>query len=264
MKRSLISIFFLITILLTACRPDAAATPVYSRDDLVGSSASTPTPQETIEETELPQNTPTPIAPTPTPTENPFATLYGCEMQLNFQSGPLESKTTNFKVLSQDYFRDKGDKFDPGKGTSIYYQFQHYFILHSSFVNGNILRPMEAEFIRKYLEYWGESGDKYVEGQIESLIGSEVTWICDGETIFHTRIDSIARLSHEASQDLWMNPDTLEQILTSKEGVESEWLGGIEPTTEPHMYIGFCGWGPQSAGDYRFTYFRYVLRFTVL
>ncbi|QRN83882.1 hypothetical protein JR338_03800 [Chloroflexota bacterium] len=240
---------------------------MYSREDLVGSSAATatssPPENQAPATTEEATAAPTENVITPTPTENPFATLYDCDMKLEFVSGPLESKTTEFKVLGQDYFVEKEDKFDPGKGTSIYYQFQHYFILHSSYVNGNVLRPMEAEFIRKYLEYWGESGSQYIQGQIESLIGTEVNWVCDGQVIFNTKIDGITRLSHEASQDLWVNPDSLVQILMNKEGIESEWIGGMLPTTEPHLYVAFCGWGPASLDAGRYTYFRYVLRFII-
>lgn len=269
MKRSTLYLFLLIIILLSACRPDASqGTPIYSRDDLVGSNSAT----ATIDSSDIDENTTvteeiteaaTEITITPTPTENPFATLYDCDMKLEFLSGPLESKTTEFTVLGQDYFVDKEDKFDPGKGTSIYYQFQHYFIVHSSYVNGNVLRPMEAEFIRKYLEYWGESGTQYIQGQIDSLIGSEVNWVCDGQVVFHTQIDSVTRLSHEAAQDLWVNPNSLEQILLSREGNETEWVGEISPTTEPHLYIGFCGWGPSNLDYGRYTYYRYVLRFII-
>jgi hypothetical protein len=261
MKRRIITLTFLFFIFLSACSPNSANnTPIYEREDLVGSSAST-TPPPSPNQTETSETNEPSIEPTPT--ENPFSTFYGCDMTINFVDGPLESKSTDFKVLGMDYFYDKGDKFDPGKGTSVYYQYQHYFILHSSFVNGNILRPMEAEFIRKYLEYWGESGEQYVQEQIDSLIGSEVTWSCNGETLFQTKIDSITRLSHEASQDLWMNPENLNQILVDREGEEDEWIGENQPTTEPYLYTGFCGWGPESAGDERFTYFRYVIRFTI-
>ncbi len=184
-------------------------------------------------------------------------------MKLEFVSGPLESKTTKFTVLGQDYFVDKADKFDPGKGTSIYYQFQHYFILHSSYVNGNILRPMEAEFIRKYLEYWGESGSQYVQGQIDSLIGSEVNWVCDGQVIFNTEIDGITRLSHDASQDLWVNPDSLVQILMNKEGIESEWIGRNVTYIRASSLCRLLWLGPSSLDSGRYTYYRYVLRFII-
>lgn len=256
-------------ILLTACRPgNPTTTPVYSRDELVGSNQ--PTPTETLlsetEDANLPEEAtaiPTEIVITPTPTQNPFATLYNCEMKLEFTSGPLESKTTEFTVLGEDYFVEKANKFYPGKGTSIYYQYQHYFILHSSYVNGNILRPMEAEFIRKYLEYWGDSGTDYVQGQIDSLIGSEVSWVCDDQTLFQTKIDNIVHLSHQASEDIWMNPNSLEETISKREGEESEWIGEMPPTTEPYLYIGFCGWGPSTLSSGRFTYYRYVIRFII-
>lgn len=185
-------------------------------------------------------------------------------MALQFVSGPLESKSTQFDVLGLDYFQDKGDKFKPGKGTGILYEDQRYFIIHSSFVNGNVLRPMEAEFIRKYLEYWGSSGSKYVQGQIDSLIGSEVLWVCDGELIFRTKIESIARLSHEATNDIWLNPQNLDDIITERAGIEEEWIGEMTPTSDPHLYLGFCGWGPDEDNPERFTYFRYLLRFEIL
>ncbi len=205
-------------------------------------------------------STPTPAA---SPTVNPFSTFYDCEMQITFTSGPLESKSTDFKVLGLDYFQDKGDKFEPGKGTSIYYEAQRYFIMHSSFVNGNILRPMQAEFLRKYLEYWGESGSKYIEGQIQNLIGSEATWVCDGKVLFKTKIDGIVRLSHEETNDVWLNPENLQQILFNSKVDSPERLGDMPLTNDPHLYIGFCGWGPQSLGDLRFTYFRYIIRFII-
>lgn len=210
--------------------------------------------------------TPVAISPTPSPTStpSPFASLYGCEMQLKFSSGPLESKSTRFDVLGEDYFSDKADKFKPGKGTGIYYQDQHYFIIHSSYVNGNILRPMEGELMRKYLEYWGSSGNAYIQGQIDKLIGSEVIWSCDGEQVFSTKISGIAHLSHEASNRLWLEPEKLEQIVIEREGLVSEWVGEIIPTEEPHLYIAFCGWGPDDNTYDRYTYFRYLLQFEII
>jgi len=201
---------------------------------------------------------------TPTPTPDPFESLYGCEMQVIFTSGPLASNSADFTVLDQDYFFDKDDKFDPGQGTGVYYGFLHYFILHSSYVKGNILRPMEAEFIRKYLEYWGESGNEYIQEQINSLEGSEVIWFCDGNQIFQTEVNGIVRLSNKASNDLWMEPENLEQILEDREGLVSEWIGEFTETEVPYLYIGFCGWGPKSSGDERYAYYRYVIRFDVL
>ncbi len=239
-------------------------TPVYSSSDLTVKSQ-TPASKQTengIGDGSN-KNTPTQFAPTSTPTPDPYSTLYDCNMEIKFTSGPLESKSTDFKVLGLDYFQDKGDKFDPGKGTSIYYQDQHYFILHSSYVHGNILRPMQAEFIRKYLEYWGESGSKYIEGQMQALIGSNVLWYCNDKLIFRTNVDSIIRLSHEAANDIWLNPENLQQIIFNREGLDSEWIGEMAFTSNPDLYIGFCGWGPQSKGDERFTYFRYLIRFKI-
>jgi hypothetical protein len=167
-------------------------------------------------------------------------------------------------VLGEDYFSNKEDKFKPGKGTGIYYQDQHYFIIHSSYVNGNILRPMEGVFLRKYLEYWGSSGNAYVQGQIDSLIGSKVVWSCDGEQIFRTKISGIARLSHEASNRLWLEPEHLEEVVVEKEGLVSEWIGNINPTSEPHLYLAFCGWAANSNSSDRYTYFRYLLQFEII
>ena len=185
-------------------------------------------------------------------------------MQLNINSGPLESKKTQFTVLGEDYFSDKGDKFKTGKGTGIYYQDQHYFIIHSSYINGNILRPMEAELFRKYLEYWGTSGNAYIQGQIDSLIGSEIVWSCDGEEVFETKISGIVRLSHEASNRLWLEPENLEQIVVEKEGLVSEWIGEILPTSDPHLYLAFCGWSTDEKAADRYTYYRYLIQFEVV
>lgn len=219
-----------------------------------GDNDATDTPE--VEETNI-------STPSATPTPDLFASLYGCEMELVFKSGPLESKGTTFTVLGEDYFTNKDDKFKPGKGTGVYYIDQHYFIIHSSFVNGNILRPMEAEFMRKYLEYWGTSGNAYVEGQIDSLIGSDITWTCDGEIVFETKINGITRLSHEASNHLWLNPEDLEQIILDREGLTSEWISEISPIEEPHLYMAFCGWSPDSETSDRFTYYRYLFQFTI-
>lgn len=217
---------------------------------------------EIITETEFQIVEPTHLVPTPTP--DPFSALYGCEMEIKFLSGPLESKNALFSVLDQDYFSDKGDKFAIGKGTSILYEVHHYFILHSSYVNGNILKPMEAEFIRKYLENWGNTDAAYIKGQIDTLIGSEVTWICDGKTVFETKINDVVRLSHEASERLWLEPEQLEDILSDREGQASGWVGEFKETIEPKLYIGFCGWGPSTLKSGRYTYHRYLVRFEIL
>jgi hypothetical protein len=261
-------LILLITLILASCHPpEPLETPIFDSAD--------PGYEVQAEETTLPTlqiQTSTANARTTlpseemiqTPTPDPFSSLYGCEMEVMFISGPLEKKSAEFTVLGRDYFLDKGDKFAPGKGTSIYYKAQQYFILHSSFVNGNILRPMEAEFLRKYLEYWGITGDQFIQGQIDRLVGSEVYWICDGQLAFKTRINGIVRLSHEASNRLWLEPENLEQILEDREGLASEWVGEMEETDIPYLYIGFCGWGPESKGDERFTYFRYLIRFEIL
>jgi hypothetical protein len=205
-------------------------------------------------------------SPTPsvTPTPDPFSQLYNCEMEISFTSGPLENKSADFSVLGKDYFLDKADKFAPGKGTGIFYESQRYFIIHSSYINGNILRPMEGEFLRKYLEYWGGTGNQYIQGQIDSLIGSQAIWRCDGDETFQTSIDGIMRLSHEASDRLWLNPQDLQQIISDKEGEESEWVGELPASPGEVLYLSFCGWGPESLGNERYTHYRYLLQFTVV
>ncbi len=262
MKKHLKHLIFIFVIALTACRSAIpSGTPIYRGSDLSISTPVTTNEQNPADATEEPTATTSTLATTPT--LDPFSTFYNCDMQIAFTSGPLESKSTEFKVLGLDYFQDKGDRFDPGKGTSIYYEAQHYFIIHSSFVNGNILRPMQAEFLRKYLEYWGESGSKYVEGQIQNLIGSEATWICDGTVLFTTKINGIVRLSHVESNDVWLNPENLQRILFNSEVNSSDRLGEMSYTSEPHLYLGFCGWGSQSSGDERFTYYRYIFQFII-
>ncbi len=76
-------------------------------------------------------------------------------MQMEFISGPLAGKGNKFTILGQEYFDEKGDLFYPGEKTAVFYDGPKYLILHSAFQNGNVLRPLEAEFIRHYLEYWG-------------------------------------------------------------------------------------------------------------
>ena len=261
MKSLRLNLFLFIALLLSSCQ-SSIITPMIEGplQDTTGQVVTTAATEN------MPASTREAILPTPSPTAtpNPFASLYGCEMQLNFTSGPLESKNTVFNVLGEDYFSDKEDKFKPGKGTGIYYQDQHYFIIHSSYVNGNILRPMEGEFLRKYLEYWGSSGNAYVQGQMDSLIGSEVIWSCDGEQVFRTEISGIARLSHEASNRLWLEPENLEEIVVDREGLVSEWIGNISPTSEPHLYLAFCGWNANSNSSDRYTYFRYLFQFEII
>jgi hypothetical protein len=167
-------------------------------------------------------------------------------------------------VLTKDYFLNKGDKFAPGKGTAVYYEEHHYFILHSSFYNGNMLRPMEAEFLRKHLEYWGTADNEYIERQINSLLGSEVIWACNGEDIFKTSINGVVRLSHVSSDRLWLEPRQLDKILEERGGEPEQWVGNVDYTDPSGIYIGFCGWGPENLGENRFTYYRYLIHFDVL
>ena len=197
----------------------------------------------------------------PTPTPYTFPDLYNCSMELTFTSGPLAGNSTDFTILGEDYFTEKGDNFFPGKNTAVYYDPPRYLILHSAFQNGNMLKPLEAEFIRFYLEYWGDSGNAFVQGNIDSLIGSTVTWSCDDEILFSSYIRDIVRLSQVASNQLWLEPQNLEQILTDKEGLVSEWIGDMEITSDPTIYLGFCGWGPVASGDQRFAYYRYLINF---
>ena len=190
-----------------------------------------------------------------------FPDLYSCMMELTFETGPLAGNKTSFQILDKDYFENKGDKFFPGKNTAVYYDPPKYIILHSAFYKGNMLKPLEAEFIRYYLEYWGESDNEYVRGNIQSVIGSTVTWKCNGEVIFTSNIRDIVRLSQVASNQLWLEPSNLEQILINKEGVVSEWIGDMEISSEPTIYLGFCGWGPENSGEQRFAYYRYLINF---
>ena len=222
-------------------------------------------PSTTINQSGPVKETPRPTKELPDITQTPDLSpnLYGCEMRIEFTSGPLENQTSEFEVLDESYFEEKGDKFAVGKGTAVYYESQPYIILHSSYVNGNILKPMEAEFMRKYLENWGRNDNDYIQSQIDSLIGSEVVWQCNNDTYLETTINNIVRLSHEASNRLWLEPTRIENILEEKEGLTSEWIGEIKPTDEQVLYLGFCGWGPPSIENGRYTYYRYLLSFTI-
>jgi len=252
---------------LIGCRPTALANSEVPTAQPTLTPTSTPTtiPQATQHEAAVsPTEAAVEETPQPTPTPDPFADLYNCEMEIQFMTGPLEERNAEFTVLGEDYFFDKGDKFAVGKGTSIYYEAQKYFILHSSFVNGNPLRPMEAEFIRKHLEYWGTTDTDYIQGKITELVGSEALWVCDGKAVFRTRINGAVRLSHEASDRLWLEPEELQEILADREGLVSEWVGEIPETSNPSLYIGFCGWGPNDLGSDRYTYYRYLINFEIV
>lgn len=259
--------FLSIAVLLTGCfYPSVNAETSTIADRQVATSHPTEkTLQTTAQELEILDPTPVPTKMLPIIPENVDSApdLYGCEMRIEFSSGPLADQISKFEVLDESYFEDKGEKFAVGKGTAVYYESQPYLILHSSYVNGNVLKPMEAEFIRKYLENWGRNGDEYIQGQIDSLIGSQVNWYCGEDLVLETIISSIARLSHAASERLWLQPTEIEDILTDKEGLASEWIGEITPTDEPNIYLGFCGWGPTNLEYGRYTYFRYLLNFTI-
>jgi hypothetical protein len=254
------SILILLLLFLGAC---TIITPQYISHEEIPTI--TPSPFSTIELSNLNKSIlPTNTIIEPVATPNPFSNLYGCAMEIKFISGPLESKGTQFKVLNKDYFFDKGDQFFPGKKTGVFYEEQHYFIIHSSYVNGDIFKPLEAEFIRIYLESWGDTSLDYIQKQIELINQSMIVWTCNESQIFLTQINGIIRLSHEASYDLWLEPSTLEQILKERKGINSEWIGEINETEKPTIYIGFCGWGPSSLGDERFSYFRYLMALEVL
>jgi hypothetical protein len=207
--------------------------------------------------------TPTPTS-TPLPSPTPFPEFFGCEMEMAFTSGPLEGEGVSFQVLGEDYFADKGDRFDVGKNTAVYYQGPRALILHSGFDNGNIFKPLEAEFIRSYLEAWGNFTPETIQNRMESLNGSSVEWYCNQALLFRTKINFIVRLSHDASNRLWLEPDSLTQILEEKEGESSEWLGEILWTEAPYLYLNFCGWGPWGLGEERYVYYRYLINFEIL
>lgn len=263
------------TLVLVASLPKHNTTDIHitnpdlSLDGTPSFTVTPPSPQLTAtslisitQENASPESTPIPTL-TPTATPDPFSDLYGCQMSVKFLDGPFETRTMDFEVLGRDYFSDKADKFSPGKGTSVYYEAQRYFILHSSFVNGNILKPMEAEFIRRHLEAWGGTENDYIQDNIESLNGSDAIWVCDGKLVFKTEIIGITRLSHHASQELWLEPRNLELILEKREGLISEWVGDLNRTDDPSILIGFCGWGPNDSNE-RFSYYRYLINFKII
>ncbi|MGI6741963.1 MAG: hypothetical protein ACOX7C_10930 [Brevefilum sp.] len=267
MKKRLSFITQLFLIILVSC---SSKTPNVS----VGEALQRPfAPTSSFDEQSvlsLPEKTITTEAPEPffpqsttIPTPDNLASLYGCETIITFTSGPLKNQISKFTVLDRDYFEDKGDKFALGKGTAVFYEKTPYLILHSSFLNGNILKPMEAEFIRKYLEHWGKKDNDYIQQQIDQLIGSEIEWLCNGEYLLTTKINSIARLSHQASEKLWLEPEEIENILIERKGDRSEWVGTMKPSFENFIYLGFCGWGPESLDAGRYTYYRYVIRMTI-
>jgi hypothetical protein len=217
-----------------------------------------------IAEEPLPSPTPSPTqTPTPTATPTVIPRLYGCSMEIRFISGPLAPSKTTFSMLDESYFYDKGDKFDEGKNTGIFYSDQHYVILHSGYQGGTITAPLEVEFIRKYLEEWGNEEPEYIEAKIEDLIGSQIVWICDGQIVLATRLTDVVRLSHQASTRLWLEPQNIFEIIQDREGVPAEWIRGIEPSDAPAIYLGFCGWGPPNIRVGRSIYYRYILRFEI-
>jgi hypothetical protein len=270
MKQLRIIYFIIIPLLLIGCYypPASASIPSAGEQQLTPVPTNITTEEEAaaVNRSEKPSRLSSRIRELPplvTPTPNPLPDLYGCNMQIEFITGPLENQSSEFSILDRSYFLDKGDKFAVGKGTAVYYEDQPYMILHSSYVNGNILKPMEAEFIRKHLEHWGNKGDEYIQNQIDDLVGTKVNWYCYDDLVLETTINSVARLSHDASERLWLEPLEIVDILEDKQGLASEWIGEILPTDQPSLFLGFCGWGPSSVGSGRYTYYRYLLNFVI-
>lgn len=265
-KRPVISLIFTIAVLFTGllsgCSGDAQ--DLNEVDNQATSPTSTALEETQIEVTPSGQVVIGIDNPEPTPTPDLFPAIYNCEIKMSFTSGPLEGKGSKFTVLGEEYFDDKGNLFYPGEKTAVFYNGPKYLILHSAFQNGNVLRPLEAEFIRHYLEYWGESGTEYIQGQMDNLIGSEMEWTCNGEMLFKTKVREIIRLSAVASDELWREPIYLRQILLRREGLVSEWVGEMDPLFMDTFYLGFCGWGPESSGDTRYTYYRYLINFDMI
>ena len=265
-----LSIFILLAFIISACSMpsnNAITGMVNQATEFVNISnaeTSFPSSMSTNDLSQTTEEPPLQSTPTPTSTPDIFTGLYNCNMEISFVSGPLEGEITSFSVLGKEYFYDKGDKFNPGKGTAVYYEELHYFILHSSYANGNIFQPMEAEFLRKFLEYWGTTGAEFIQGQIDQLINSEVIWTCNGDFLFTTRIDGVVRLSHESSTRLWLEPRNLDSIVIDQEGEQDQWVGSIKPSSDSGILVGFCGWGPENLGDEKFTYYRYLIQFEVL
>jgi hypothetical protein len=275
MKYKLAFSLILITILFAACRPLTDLNILELSGATIDESLRTvESPVSETQDADEIDLSPTPIEPgktstlppTPVPSQIPdeLPAFYDCAMEIQFISGPLENESTQFLVLGEDYFYNKGDKFAPGKGTSVYYQEQNYFILHSGNLGGNLFNPMEAEFLRKHLEHWGTYQNQYIQKQIDELIGSKVSWVCNGEPVLETVINGIVRLSHQASNQLWLKPRELDQILKDKVGNPTEWVGQIEENLQSDLLIGFCGWGPKEIEKNRFSYYRYLISFEVL
>lgn len=212
-----------------------------------------------VDKVQLPEEAPAQTAPS----EPPFPELYDCEVDLVLMDGPLAGNRTRFTVLGQDYFADKGDKFFPGRNTAVYYELVRYLILHSAYLDGNLLKPLEAEFLRFYLEFWGDPEPREVQSRIESLVGSKVSWACNGQVLFNTEITGIIRLSQDASHRLWLHPLDMRVIVQQRDGLADEWVGDLPTPSKPGIYVGFCGWGPPEQGDARFYAYRYLIQFEV-
>ncbi|MHA1332137.1 MAG: ComEA family DNA-binding protein [Candidatus Hodarchaeales archaeon] len=230
-----------------------------------------PTPSiSTAVKSKIPNSTLTPTKVFPdlhTPTLIPklmiFPDIYGCNIKIKFVSGPLDEYETEFNILEQTYFEEKADKFAPGMKTGIYYESQKYLILHSGYYQSKLSEPLEAEFLRKYLEGWGDLDKSYIEQQIDALIYSKIILVCDSAEPINLQLKEITRLSHVASNQLWVDPSSLFQVIIDREGESTEWIGNMSISNQNSLYLGFCGWGPPDIDQDRMTYFRYVMRFEV-
>ncbi len=99
---------------------------------------------------------------------------------------------------------------------------------------------------------------------MDELIGSQVEWACNGQTVLKTQINSIIRLSATASNELWEDPIYLRQILLKHDGKQDEWIGDLDPYFMDIFFLGFCGWGLKESGDYRYYYYRYLINFNLI
>ncbi len=205
------------------------------------------------------------ITQTITPTEAPLPApnLYGCAMEITFVSGPLAGEGVSFTMLDETYFEDKAGKFLAGRNTAVYYREFQYVIMHSGYLASNINFPLEAEFIRLYLESWGLEEPGYIADRIQELEGSEMVWVCEGRKILRLRLEEIARLSRPSSVRLWLEPHNIPEILEERQDPD-EWIGDISTITDDTLLLNICGWGPPSIREQRSLYYRYLLRFEII
>ena len=227
------------------------------------------------------------ITPTPTPTPDPYIIfpdeesidLGIGEMFISFYEGSLEGLTlATYLVSPKDLggYNSTKDGLDlnnvvtitnPLDGKSVE---THVSVIRPE-VNGNLLVSMhsggynntllDAENLRFYFERWGKNGEDYTLDRLAKIAGSKGILYFNDVSLELEALGGV-RLEPDDSQKINTNPEQVVELILKS---EPETLGnvhlfeGLSKSTDKHLLITFCGWGP----DNDYSYYRYVVVFRI-